>query len=303
VSCNTSTPIKNKMIKILKRFYNKMTGRQIVIELRKDIAAMQAQVADARNDITGVQQEITDLRKSYLTLRYHACFRPDESLPIAAKFNEVPPISEQLDLLQQLAPHAYAVWRPLLEVNEGAYEGLPIDSCSVAGHPMATFFRFFLTPYLKGRVLDIGCGPQPVPIYLEEYSVGLIYGVDPLSSPEKHPFNFIKGLAEYLPWANDQFKLAISATSLDHVLLLDKVFEEICRVLTRDGIFAVWEGFIPGSKPYDPYCNYIEKVDDYHLFHFDRNTFMDAIEPYFSVFEEFTMDAGHSFFALRPRNP
>ena len=243
------------------------------------------------------------LRESLLALRYHTWNGPYDSSPSAAQTRALPPLSEQLGYLQQLAPHAYAVWHPLLAVNEEAYDGLPIDSCSVAGHPTATLFRFFLAPYLKGRVLDIGCGPQPIPTYLEDHPIDAVYGVDPLSDPEDHSFNFIKGLAEFLPWADDQFNLVVAATSLDHVFLLDKVFEEVCRVLSKGGFFVIWDGFISGSKPYDPYCQNIEKVDNYHLFHFDRGWFMDAIKPYFTVIEEFSVDVQSSFFALHPRKP
>src|SRR5437764_511881 len=57
--------------------------------------------------------------------------------------------------LRRLAPRAFAVWHELLEVNAHAYEGFPIDSCSVSGHPMAEQFREFLRPYRNGAVLDI----------------------------------------------------------------------------------------------------------------------------------------------------
>lgn len=286
--------------------------QQQIMRLRGEFAEMQQQAAQFRSEISelhsnlnliqldSVQQQ-RFLRESLLTLRYHSSINTPVNLAAPAKLKNIIPISKQFDLLQQIAPDAYAVWRPLLEVNEKAYDGLPVNSCSVSGHPMATLFRFFLVPYLRGRVLDIGCGPQSRPTYLEDYPVEAVYGVDPLSEPEDHPFHFIKGFAEYLAWEDDQFKVVVAATSLDHVLLLDKVFEEIYRVLSKDGVFIVWVGFVPGSMPYNPYQSTIDKVDDYHLFHFDRDWFLDAISPYFTVFEEYPVDKWSTFFALRSK--
>lgn len=319
------------MIKKLQKLYERMIGRQRIIELHKDIVAIHQQVAGVQdlvsttqndivaihrqvaelqdlvtttqNDSAGVRQQIKALQKALLALRYHAHSFPDESLPPVAKLDQVIPISEQFNRLNVVAPQAYSVWRALLGVNEEAYEELPIDSCSVPGHPMAIMFRFFLSSYLRGRVLDIGCGPQPVPIYLEDFPLGALYGIDPLSEQRGHPFHFLKGLAEFLPWADSQFNTVVAATSLDHVLLLDKVFAEVQRVLRPEGFFVVWVSFIRGSKPYDPYQKTIEKVDKYHLFHFDREWFLNEIDPFFTIFEEFVFDPPEisSFFSLQPR--
>jgi SAM-dependent methyltransferase len=309
----------------LSRMLEEVSGvKQQMVELRSDFARMQRQMVELRSGFENMQQQITEhqgvcagmqqeitqrrselavIRRCLLTLRYHGCCRLKEPTPSAAKQKRVAPMSEQFDHLRQLAPQAFALWRQLLEVNGETYMGFPIHSCSVGGHPMATLFRFFLAPYLRGRVLDIGCGPQPVPVYLEDHPVEALYGIDPLGEADEHPFHFAKGLAELLPWVDRQFNTVVAATTLDHVLLLDKVFEEVVRVLSDDGIFVVWVSFFPGAKPYDPYQKSVEKVDDYHLFHFDREWFMKVIEPFFTLFEEFTFDPPEtsSFLALRPR--
>jgi SAM-dependent methyltransferase len=276
--------------------------QQVETTLQKE-SLIQDMITGARSEIAELQKQVFGVRKALLALRYHACRHENEPPPSAVKLNNTLSISEQFNRLQQLAPHAYDLWHPLLTVNKVAYDGLSVDSCSVSGHPMATLFRFFLAPYLKGRVLDIGCGPQPVPTYLEDYPADAVYGIDPLSEPDEHPFHFVKCLAEYLPWEDSQFKLAVAATTLDHVLLLDQVLKETCRVLEEDGIFAVWVGFVPGSKHYDPYRQDIIKLDNYHLFHFDRDWFLDAIKPFFVILEEFSIDFENCFFAFRPKKP
>lgn len=272
--------------------------RQRVESLEHRIASVEQQVTSIAEQM---KQNMIGIREALLALRYHTCVRPEEPLPPEAEIKEVVPISEQFDRLHKAAPLAYGVWRPILDVNRQAYAGFPIDSCSVPGHPMATLFRFFLTPYLKGRVLDIGCGPQPFPSYLEGHPIEASYGIDPVSEPDNHSFHFIKALAEYIPWADNQFNLVVAATSLDHVLLLDRALEEIFRVLRSDGIFAAWIGLVPGSKPYSPYGQEIENLDNFHLFHFDRGWFLDVIEAHFCIQEEFAVNTESVFFALRPK--
>lgn len=200
--------------------------------------------------------------------------------------------------LRQLAPVACQHWERLLRENANAYCGFPIDSCSVSGHPVAEQFRLFLQLYLHGNVLDIGCGPQPVPCYLNNHPTHCIAGIDPLSSSTIHPFTFVQGVAEFLPWADKTFDLVVAATSLDHVLLLDKALSEIRRVLRPNGYFVTWVSFIPGSPEYDPYSSDITPVDCYHLFHFDRPWFEKIMSQYFTPVEFFDVDGQSSFWSF-----
>jgi len=202
--------------------------------------------------------------------------------------------------LEKLAPTAFRHWHRMLDVNASAYEGFPIDSCSVIGHPISDKFRLFLRPYLSGTVLDIGCGPQPVPQYLQNHPLELIAGVDPLMPQEPHPFVFAQGTAEFLPWADETFDTVVCSTSLDHVLLLDCAFAEISRVLKKNGTFVVWVSFLPGSKKYDPYSPDIRPVDAFHLFHFDREWFLSMLEERFCTLELFEVDASSHFGGFRP---
>lgn len=200
--------------------------------------------------------------------------------------------------LRELAPAACAAWERLLAVNADAYAGFPVDSCSVRGHPLAEKFRGFLRPYLAGAVLDIGCGPQPVPEYLAGYPTARVAGLDPLPAP--HPFVFVQGAAEFLPWADRTFDTVVVATSLDHVLLLDRALREIRRVLRPGGTFVTWVSFQPGAAAYDPYRPDVRPVDEYHLFHFDRPWFEAAVGADFAPVEMFDL-MGSTFVSLRPK--
>jgi SAM-dependent methyltransferase len=200
--------------------------------------------------------------------------------------------------LRELAPAACAEWERLLAVNATAYAGFPVDSCSVRGHPLAEKFRGFLRPYLTGAVLDIGCGPQPVPEYLAGHPTTRIAGLDPL--PALHPFVFVQGTAEFVPWADRTFDTVVAATSLDHVLLLDRALREIRRVLRPDGTFVTWVSFQAGAATYDPYRPDVRPVDEFHLFHFDRLWFEAAVGVEFTPVEVFDL-LGSTFVALRPK--
>ncbi len=212
-------------------------------------------------------------------------------------------LQEYQSMLSSMAPMAYSQWMKLIEVNRKAYEGTPIHSCSVKGHLMADVFRDFIAFHLKGRVLDIGCGPQPVSWYLGDYPPHLISGIDPLMpEKEEHPFEFYQGVAEFLPWGDDEFDVVIVATSLDHVLLLDKVLREVHRVLKPGGRFLTWVYFVSGAKCYDPMSSDCAPVDQYHLFHFDKEWFEELMQHMFSVEEVFhlSVPAPSSFYSFVP---
>jgi len=226
-----------------------------------------------------------------------SAFEPVDLTPVESNYS----LESCFNKLKQRVPKAFQLWHELLEVNARAYDGCPTHSCSVSGHRVAEILRRFLRPYLNGPVLDIGCGPQPIPAYLDGYPCELIAGIDPLAEGKAHPFTFVQGVAEFLPWNDATFTTVVAATSLDHVLLLDQSLAEVRRVLQPDGRFITWVGFVPGAAEYDPYSEDVCKIDDYHLFHFDRPWFEEAINREFEVDECFHVDAQSVFWVLRPR--
>jgi ubiquinone/menaquinone biosynthesis C-methylase UbiE len=147
-------------------------------------------------------------------------------------------------------------------------------------------------------VLDVGCGIQEFPSYLDGLVIDRFAGVDPLASPVERKFEFVQSFAEFLPWENKQFDVVVAATSLDHVVSLDMALSEIKRVLRPGGYFVTWVGFVEGAKPYDPARPDISPVDRFHLFHFDREWFVELMARYFTLEEEFALDVESHFFAL-----
>lgn len=224
------------------------------------------------------------------------------------RVSSLEPLPDHLDLeacferFREQAPAAFEQWRGLLDVNAQTYEGFPTHSCSIKGHEMAELFRCFLSPYLSGPTLDIGCGPQPVPVYLSDHPHDLIAGIDPLPPETSHPFTFVQTVAEFLPWPAATFDLVVIATSLDHVFLLDQVFDEIHRVLSPEGFLTIWVSFVAGAEPYDHRRTDLEPIDDYHLFHFDRPWFEATLKRLFVQQEVVTFFGNNEscFYAFQP---
>jgi SAM-dependent methyltransferase len=209
-------------------------------------------------------------------------------------------LDEDLGSLRKEFPGVFPVWLKLFENARTEYETDPKNSLSVEGNEGAEAFRKYLAPEVRGRVLDIGCGPQAFPSYLQGFESVRIAGIDPLPGVDQRRFQFVRGIAEFLPWPDGEFDLAIAATSLDHTISLDMAFSEIGRVLSRDGIFVVWVGFVAGAPKYDPHAASVEPIDAFHIFHFDRPWFIELISRYFVVVDEFKLDNMNHFFTLRP---
>jgi SAM-dependent methyltransferase len=216
-----------------------------------------------------------------------------QAIPIAPQeFDAV------LARLEALHPHLYPTWQ---QINFGRtpaeYAARPAGSCSVGEREADEAFGGFIAPYLHGAVLDVGCGPYPVPSYLRDYPTHLLYGIDPLEPFQSHPFSFARGLAESLPFPTAAFDVVVAATSLDHAFSLDLALSEAARVVKAHGWFLVWDGFVKGSPRYDPSNETLVPVDEFHLFHFDEGWFEEIMrEHHFLVREKLVFDPS-------PHNP
>lgn len=244
-------------------------------------------------------------RQDSIKLLMHTRWLMTHSETISGKGNqdviELNSFDEYLEKFKSLHPHLFEKWATInLGINVENYRNQPESSCSIGSHGVALMFKGFIAPYLRGRVLDIGCGPYSVPRYLEGYPHSLISGIDPLAPFEPHPFEFIQGFAEFLPWQDSTFEVIVAATSLDHVLSLDLVRSEIARVLKPHGVFLVWEGFIKGSTHYRPSDPNLKVADELHLFHFDEEWFEEYWSEY-RVLEKINANGASFFYAMQNR--
>ena len=133
----------------------------------------------------------------------------------------------------------WALWEQLQANGETAYRLDPPSSLSVGDRADAKAFAAFAD--LRGVVLDIGCGVQTLPSYGRGIA-GHLVGVDPLRGVRHRDFQFVQGIAEYLPFADDTFDRVLFATSIDHVLVAELAVAEARRVTRPGGAVCVWLG-------------------------------------------------------------
>ena len=121
---------------------------------------------------------------------------------------EVPSLSDACLKLQQAAPLNWKKYGECVDRGTASYKSFPPGSCSTQSHPQAELFRAFLKPYLRGQVLDVGCGPQPVhgtytAIHFRKYPVLIRFQrrVTTLSLSCQGTASFCRGRTNNLTWS------------------------------------------------------------------------------------------------------
>lgn len=154
-----------------------------------------------------------------------------------------------LALLRTAFPRRYRLYKALCNNGAISYQELAAGSLSLPERGDVGEFAAFLARFARGtdRVLDIGCGPLPVPGYLQ----GLRLAGARLLGLDVYPTEFegfrITGCAEFLPLSDGGVDVVVFATSLDHVCDLDATLREVRRVLPAGGRCCVW---MSDRKPY-----------------------------------------------------
>lgn len=147
-----------------------------------------------------------------------------------------------LALLRAAFPRRYRLYKALCNNGAISYQELAAGSLSLPERRDVAEFAAFLGRFAGGqdRVLDIGCGPLPVPGYLQ----GLRAAGARLLGLDVYPTEFqgfrITGCAEFLPLPDGGVDVVVFATSLDHVCDLDATLREVRRVLPAGGRCCVW---------------------------------------------------------------
>jgi SAM-dependent methyltransferase len=244
-------------------------------------------------------QRTSDLRFEETRLARLALLNPAGSFRDAPKVSRDFDLSRSLRALKDAAPENFVHWIERFRRSENEMMGLNAQDLSVAGNAMSEHFEWFVRAFAHGTVLDLGCGPQFKPTYLRCVPDHAIVGIDPVSpSTVSHPFDFVKCLAEDLPWDDGVFQTVVCATSLDHVFLLDSALAEVRRTMSADGDFLVWSGIAEHAGPYDPFVE-LEPIDEFHLFHFSQSSLEHHLSKSFQILDSFHFP-GHVFLRARP---
>ena len=244
-------------------------------QLNLDLIAFVEQKLDTLAD--ELYQLLLQSRQPFIGTDFGTTFSALEAGPPPILKPSVATLEASFREMERRAPHAWPIFKRALDEGTREYQGFPVGHCSVEGAVEAERFGLFLRRYLRGFVLDVGCGPQPVPVYLRDCPLERICGIDPISTAKDHPFLFMPAVCEDIPWQDGSFDVVCSGTTLDHFFLLDVALHEIRRVLRPGGFFVAWISEIPGSPRYDPYLENIQPADQEHLFHIDREWFLPVM--------------------------
>jgi SAM-dependent methyltransferase len=123
-----------------------------------------------------------------------------------------------------------------------SYSQLPEGSVSLPDRADVTRFREFIRSEVdEGTLLDVGCGPLPLPGYLNfpDKSRYCFIGIDPIDGSGFDGYRII-GASELLPIQDGSVDAVIFGTSLDHVCDLSRSIEESRRVIKETGRILVW---------------------------------------------------------------
>jgi SAM-dependent methyltransferase len=135
----------------------------------------------------------------------------------------------------------WSAWHRLQANGLVSYREDPEHNLAVGDREDCRQFSEFCR--FHGRVLDVGCGPQPWPAYFRGHSKGTRFvGVDPLIKTPSPHYLQLRALAEYLPFRPETFDQVVLATSLDHFVDPVQALREVRRVCRKDGVIALWLG-------------------------------------------------------------
>ncbi len=133
--------------------------------------------------------------------------------------------------------------------------GLLVNPFYFARRELYRAVRAF-APYLKGRLLDVGCGQKP---YQSLFACTEYIGMDVEQSGHPHQAERVDVFYDgrIFPFPSASFDGAVCNQVLEHVFNPDEFLREIHRVLKPDGILLLTVPFVwdEHEQPYD-YARY-----------------------------------------------
>jgi SAM-dependent methyltransferase len=155
---------------------------------------------------------------------------------------------ELLPPREETGSELWSVWDQLQANGMVSYEADPEHNLGVGPRKDVTAFARFCE--LRGRVLDVGCGPQRRPGYFDPHASDTTFvGIDPLVGESPADYPRVRGIAEHLPFLDGAFDRVLFATTLDHFVDPVAALVEAGRVLKPDGHIDVWLGHKRSDAP------------------------------------------------------
>ncbi len=143
-----------------------------------------------------------------------------------------------VDIVDWKSP-IWQAWQHLQQNGIVSYQADPEHNLSVVEREDVKQFAKFCN--YKGLVLDIGCGPQAWPTYLQR-GLATYVGIDPLLEDVPGEFIKIKALGEFLPFRANVFDHVLFSTTLDHFVDPSIALKAAARVCNHNGEIDIWLG-------------------------------------------------------------
>lgn len=129
-------------------------------------------------------------------------------------------------------------------------------------HSLEYWLNFLQIDKLKGKGLEVGCGPNGLYNFTEK-----VIGLDPINYHKK---NFIQGVAESLPFKS-KINFVICCNSLDHCQNPEKVIDEMFKI---SGTLILWSNIYPHFVG-----KIMNKTDKIHPYHFTEDDLEQLLPP------------------------
>ncbi|MCC6410435.1 MAG: class I SAM-dependent methyltransferase [Saprospiraceae bacterium] len=134
-------------------------------------------------------------------------------------------------------PSKYKIKRGYLKANPSTKE-VGVASRLVV-NAIAGFYQKYIPVYVKGRLIDLGCGKVPLFGMYKEYAK-TITCVDWVNSVHQNPYtDFEQDLNQPLQFENGSFDTVILSDVLEHIRRPEQLIQEIFRILDHNGILLM----------------------------------------------------------------
>ncbi len=120
---------------------------------------------------------------------------------------------------------------------------------------IGSYYSKFLGKYVKGNLLDLGCGHVPLFDSYKDLAASITC-IDWDNSEHKNPhLDVVADLNEPIPLDDNLFDTVILSDVLEHIRRPEELLNEVNRVMTKDGILFLNVPFMYWlhEEPYDYY--------------------------------------------------